>query len=337
MTNHGKEEKMMKSSQNRKQKRTLWAGYSYQNAPVPTRGPAYVNERPHKRMHFDFGKIAFFLSAVLIGVFVGSTIFKMIPRASAITFGEKWDYSEATYVKEHTVENPYRSVEEVTDAYELWRIAYSHMLNADYVTCNTTGYTKASIATQQIKNYKRYSKKENYLTFDIESTGLITVSEKGYYDLAKNRMTIDIRGIGFSQPVEIGYYLPTYGRSPRGFLNFEVTPQTILSKSGITKVGDEYEFTLHLDPIPSAEKYTRQVYHLAGGQGLMPENKKPIHKEVVLLVRVDANFKLQSITNKEKYKIFTPLKADCVAECVDNFSYEPFEFSAEDKQPFASV
>lgn len=327
----------MKKNQNKKQKRTLWAGYSYQNASVPTRGPAYENKHPRKRMHFDFGKIAFFLSAILIGVFVGNTIFKLIPHASAITLGEKWDYSESAYLQQHTVENPYSSVDEVTDAYELWRIAYSNMLNADYVTCETTGYTKASIATQQIRNYKRYSKKENYLTFDIVSTGMITVGEKGYYDLAKNRMTVDIRGIGFSQAVEVGYYLPTYGRSPRGFLNFDITPQTILSKSEITKVDGEYEFTLTLDPLPSAEKYTRQVYHLAGGQGLMPDEKKPIHKEVVLVIRVDANFKLIRIVNQEKYKIFTPLKADCVAECVDNFSYEPFEFSAEDRQPLASV
>ena len=325
----------MKKNQNKKQKRTLWAGYSYQNASVPTRGPAYENKHPRKRMHFDFGKIAFFLSAILIGVFVGNTIFKMIPHAAPITLGEKWDYSEAAYLQQHTVENPYSSVDEVTDAYELWRIAYSNMLNADYVTCDTTGYTKASIATQQIRNLKRYSKKENYLTFDIVSTGLITVGEKGYYDLTKNRMTVDIRGIGFSQAVEIGYYLPTYGRSPRGFLNFDINPQTILSKSEIAKVDGEYEFTLTLDPLPSAEKYTRQVYHLAGGQGLMPDDKKPIHKEAVLVIRVDANFRLLRITNLEKYKIFTPLKADCVAECIDNFSYEPFEFSAEERAPLA--
>lgn len=307
------------------------AAYAYRNAEIPERGPAYDNApgaKAKKKRRVNFGMIALALSAVLLGGFLGSTLYKLIPRAAPLNFDEFWEYSEAEYLANHTVENPYTSVSEVTDSYELWRICYSNLLSAPYVRATTEGYTKASGVTQSIDNVKKYDAAKKYMYACSISSGFVTVKERYYYDLAADSISVQIGDNSPAAGVGIGYFLPVYGNSIRGFLNYDVAENTVKERGPIAADGENYTFTLTFDPLPATDRYTRQVYHMAGGASPMPENKKPVYESVSVTWTVSADFKILKVYVAEKYKIFTPMKTTCTAEMTEIYDYSAFSFEA---------
>lgn len=301
--------------------------YAYRNAEVSARGPAYSNGAK-KKSRFNFGALTLVLSAVLVGSFLGGRIYTLIPRPAPLNFGEAWEYSEAEYLASHAADNPYGSPAEVSDALELWQLAYAKLLSEPCVTVTTRGETRASGVTQSIDNVKKFDAAKNYLYAKSVSAGFVTVQEEYFYDIAADAMRVKVGSGAPAAAVSIRNFLPVYGNSPRGFLNYEISGETVTGKTEIAKEGEVYRFTLTLDPLPATDRYTRQVYHMAGGASPMPDEKKPVYEAVSVTVDVAEDFRIAGISVEESYRIFTPMKTKCKAQMTETYDYSPVTFGS---------
>ncbi|MDE7106041.1 MAG: leucine-rich repeat domain-containing protein [Anaeroplasmataceae bacterium] len=220
--------------------------------------------------------------------------------------------------------NPYDNI-----AYMLWVLEHT-----EQYTSHTEGTAVSVGQTQTIYNHRRVNGDEQLV--DTISSGLVSLGKQKYFldNKVLIRDYISKKGDDITwktdepECITKDAYKERYGWLPTQATAYIICEETILEISEVTLLDNGlYSITLSLNPDEwyAPFWYQREVKTNASSVS------KPVFSSIVIEYIFNANWQIQQVNTKEKYKVtpkVAPIPVDCVTNITETFDYTTGEFDA---------
>ncbi|MBD5390939.1 hypothetical protein HDR67_02925, partial [bacterium] len=212
-------------------------------------------------------------------------------------------------------------------AYVLWVLEHTKQYSS-----HTEGTSVSVGQTQVIYNHRRVNGDEQLV--DTISGGLVSLGKQKYFldnkVLIRDYISKKDDNIQWKtdepECITKDAYIKRYGWLPNQASAYIICKDTILEISEVTLLDNGlYSITVSLNPDKDYAPFWYQREISTNSSSLT----KPVFSSISLEYVFDANWRVQEINTKEKYKVtpkIAPILVDCATNIKETFNYDEYEF-----------
>lgn len=187
-----------------------------------------------------------------------------------------------------------------------------------YGNVNAMGINQ-SIKTQMVKNGNKLMLENVSISMFVKAADRFYLEDDGNISHVKGSVSNGyVNWDGSSDTMTQTEYYEKMGTKITDFLPYIVSSKTVVSETKVSKVGENYTFSLTLDKVKGVAKYVKSMKE-SGGLSDYPVFSENIN----LVVVMDSNFRLIEVTSNERYTAkMGPISAPSIGTLTKKFSYD---------------